>query len=292
MAIEILPLQMVCEMARNIPCSPWLLPKLVNLLKSEKATASEIEALIRKDPGLSTAVLRLANSAYFSASAKCDELSEALIRLGNKEVYRIAASTIAGRWLANDVKGYGWEPGDLCKHSLCVAVATEMLAKETGQVQTELAYTAGLLHDVGKLALAHACTDQFEQARQYQLQKQCSWREAEKAIFGYDHTDVGGVLLEKWSFPVNLIQVACFYPRPNLAAQEHQALVVHVHAGKHMALAIGVGVGEEGYSTELDEAILQKHGFTNELMEKMLPPILIAAEKMINAMLKDGRVSL
>ncbi len=281
---EILPIQMVCEMAKNIPASPWLLPHLDTLLKNPDATVEEIEALIRKDPGLSSAILRMANSAYFAASAKCDTLHDALLRLGNREVFRLSSVTIAGRWLANEVPGYGWEPGDLCRHSLCVAVAAEILAKETKHVKPETAYLGGLLHDVGKLALAYSCSSGFEQVRLRQLQTKSNWREAEKEIFGYDHTDVGGVLLEGWAYPISLVEVATYYPRPALAGSEHRCLVTHVHAAKHIALEIGVGVGEEGYSTELDEATLHEEGLTPELMELSVPKVILTMEKLMKAL--------
>ncbi len=281
-----LPLSLVCEMARSIPCSPWLLPPLMDLLsKPEKAEAHDVQAMIMKDPGLSTAVLRMANSAFFASSMQCETVADAVVRIGFKQLYRIAAGSLAGRWLANQPVGaYGWEPGDLYKHSLCVAVASEALAKRVGHgVQTELAYTAGLLHDVGKLALAHACADQFEKIRLHQLEKGVPWRQAEHDLLGYDHTDVGGVLTEGWGYPVSLVEVACYYPRPRMAGSEQQPLVTLVHAGKHLATSMGYGVGEDGFSVELDEELLQRFGVTEELLEKVLPEIVTGTEKLLQA---------
>lgn len=279
---EVLPMQMVCEMAKNLPCSPWLLPKIVKLLDNSSANAKDLENMIIKDSGLAAAILRMANSSYFAGAMQCESLSDAILRLGFKELYRVTASSIAGRWLSNEVTGgYGWEPGDLSKHSLCVAVASELLAKDSLKIKPELAYTAGLLHDVGKLALAYACTEQFETIRQYQLQANCSWRESEHSLLGYDHCDIGGALLQAWACPINLVQVACYYSRPKLAGPDSLDLVVHIHAAKHLAIQIGLGVGEEGFKTELDEEMLVQHGYTEELFMNKLPTILIETEKVI-----------
>lgn len=279
---EVLPLQMVVELARSIPCAPWLLPRLMQLLANrDEADANDIQTLMMKDPGLVASVLRLANSAYFSKTARCESVADAVVRIGFREVYRISAGSIAGRWLNNNEKGYGWEPGDLCKHSLCVAVATEALAQESGKVSEELGYTAGLLHDVGKLALAHACADQFEIIRSHREERGICWRTAEHEVLGYDHTDVGGVLMQGWSYPASLVQVACFYPRPKLAAKEYQSLVTHVHAGKHLAISLGYGVGEEGFSTEIDEDRLNEEGFNEKMFEKVMPKIIAGSEKLI-----------
>lgn len=278
---EVLPVQMVCEMARSIPCSPWLLPKLVALLESDSSNAQDVEKLIMKDPGLAAATLKMANSAFFSKGTSHASLKDAIFVLGFKGLYKMAASSIATRWLVNPVKGYGWEPGDLAKHSLCVAVASELLAKEVSNIKPELAYTAGLLHDVGKLALAYACSEQFETIRRYQAQTGCSWRQAEHDLLGYDHCDIGATLLEGWEFPANLVEVACYYSRPSLAGPDSQDLVVHIHAAKHLALQLGLGVGEEGFQTEIDEEILAAYGYTEEFFEEKMPEIIIQTEKVI-----------
>lgn len=280
---DVMPMQLVCEMARNLPCAPWLLPKLMVQLSKPTTTAQEIEALIRLDSGLGSETLRLANSAFFSSSSPCETIAEAVLRMGFREVYRLATTKIASRWLKNDVRGYGWEPGDLYRHSLCVAVAADLLAKDTGKADPETAYTAGLLHDVGKLAIAYVCSEHFEQIRLLQAQEQCSWRQAERQMLSYDHTDVGGALLSSWSFPQNLVQTVCFYDRPRLAAAEHRDLVGIIHAAKHLGLTLGAGVGEDGFRTELDETYLKEAGFSNTKLESMMPLVLMGAQKLLQS---------
>lgn len=277
----VMPLQLVCEMARNLPCAPWLLPKLMVQLAKPTTTAQEIEGLIRMDSGLGSETLRLANSAFFTGAAPCETIAEAVLRLGFREVYRLAATKIASRWLSNEVVGYGWEPGDLYRHSLSVAVAADLLAKQNGKADPETAYTAGLLHDVGKLAIAYVCSDHFERIRLHQSHQGGCWRQAERDMLGYDHTDVGGALLAAWSFPQNLLQVICFYDRPQEAANEHRDLVGLVHAAKHLALLIGAGVGEDGFRTALDESYLRQAGYTNAKMEELLPLVLAGAQKLL-----------
>ena len=281
MSTTAVSLPQLIEKARRLPCAPWLLPKLMEQLNAQDTTADQIEALIKLDSGLASDTLRLANSAYFSGAMHCDSFTDAIVRLGFREMYRLATTKIASRWLTNPAEGYGWEPGDLYRHSLTVAVGADLLAKKLGHVTPEIAYTAGLLHDVGKLALAYVCSARFEEIRRYQAEKKCSWREAESALLGYDHTEVAGALLRAWSFPSNLIAVVSFYPRPRLAAAEHRALVTCVHAAKHLALCLGTGVGEDGFTTELDEAILAEQGITPELMESLLPAVLAGSKKLL-----------
>lgn len=287
-----LPLQMVCEMARNIPCSPTILPQLMKVLNDPNAGMTDIEKVINRDPGLASSTLSLANSAFFVGTAKCETLRDALTRLGRKEIYRFTISTAAGRWLNQEVNGYGWQPGDLGRHSVCVGLASEILAKRMGRVDPQLAFTAGLLHDVGKLAIAYACTEQFEDIRKLQLEENCPWRAAEKEYLGYDHTDVGGTLLMNWSYPTSLVEVVCYYPRPSAAAEEFRPLITIVHAAKHLALAFGLGVGEEGFTTELDEPALKALGITPDIAEECLAQVLPEAELMLGASLTVGKLRL
>lgn len=268
---------------KALPTAPWLLPKLMDLLADPDSAADQVEALIKMDAGLASGTLRLANSAYFNNSMPCESLADGIVRLGFREIYRLATTQIASGWLTHSVKGYGWEPGDLYRHSLTVAVAADLLAKETGTVEPEIAYTAGLLHDIGKLALAYACSEHFGDVRRYQEETKCPWRLAEHHVFGYDHTDIAGSLLTEWKFPASLVEVGRFYPRPAEASPDHRLLVAHVHAAKHIALCIGIGVGEEGYQSELDEGCLRESGITPEKTEALLPEIVAAATRLLRS---------
>lgn len=274
----------VCEQANQLPCAPWVLPRLIATLEDSNATTKDVEQLIAMDPGLASTTLRMANSVFVSmAGQRCDSLDQAVLRLGFKGLYRMAATAAATRWLNQDIKGYGWQKGDLARHSLCVAIAAETLADEMGghlPFKKEVAYAAGLLHDIGKLALAHAYPDLFEQIRQ--MQKTVYWRQAEHEILGYDHTDIGGALLKNWDFPEKFIQVARFYSRPQMSEAANRALVTHIHAAKHLAILIGLGVGEEGFQTELDEEALKQAGYSSETMEHLLPSILHEAKKVLS----------
>lgn len=277
-----IPLEEVIKRAATLPSAPWLLPRLMQQLSDTDSAADQVESLIRMDTGLASGTLRLANSAYFNNAMPCDSLSDAIVRLGFREIYRLATTKIASAWLSHKVEGYGWEPGDLYRHSLTAAVAADLLAKQTERIEPEIAYTAGLLHDVGKLALAFVCSEDFDEIRRRQAERGVPWRIAEHEIFGYDHTDVAGALLETWEFPESLIEVVKYYPRPQLADNEFRPLVAHVHAAKHVALCLGTGVGEEGFQSELDEEVLRAEGITPEMTESILPAVLDISTKLLS----------
>ncbi len=282
----------VCEKALRLPCSPALLPRLVAVLEKEDASIDELEAVICVDPALASSTLRLANSAYFAAgTSQVENLSEALMRLGQREVYRLAALSLASRWMNLKADGYSWEAGDFCRLSLVAAVAAEILAEATGRVDPKTAYTAGLVHEIGKLAVAHACAEHFAAIRKNQAERACTWLLAEKAVLGYNHAEIGAELLRRWKFPAALVAVGTFNPPQADNPAEYLPLLVHVHAAKYLAVTIGAGVAEDGFLFELNAPLLIESGFSPEMLEATIPDVLERAGKLLQERLTHGSLS-
>jgi len=282
----------VCEKALRLPCSPALLPRLIGVLENEDASIDDLQEVIQIDPALASSTLRLANSAYFAAgTSQVENLGEALMRLGQREVYRLAALSLASRWMTQKVEGYRWEAGDFCRLSLVTAVAAEFLAEETGRVDPKTAYTAGLVHEIGKLAVAHACAEQFPAVRAEQSASGCTWLQAEKKILGFDHAEIGAELLRRWKFTPALIAVGVHNPPKASDPTDVLPLLVHVHAAKFIAVSIGAGVAEDGFLFELNSTLLVEWGFTPEVLEHAIPEIIERASKLLRENLSHGSLS-
>jgi HD-like signal output (HDOD) protein len=284
-------LDQVCAKALRLPCSPLLLPRLISVLAQEASTSEELEAIIRIDPALASSTLRLANSAFFASATPVDSLSEAIFRLGQRETYRLAALSLAGRWMSVETDGYRWEPGDFCRHSLCRAIAAQHLAERTGRADPNVAYTAGLVCTVGKLAIAYACSDCFADIRAHQKAETCTWLQAEHAILGYDYTEAGARLLQQWRFPPVLVDTAKHQLTPTQAPEETRPLLATLHAAQYLATAMGAGVSEEGFLFEINGDFLTEYGFTPALLDEALPIVLERAFTVLNDRLNTGEVT-
>lgn len=282
----------VCAKAMQLPCSPMLLPRLITVLAKENSSADELEAIIRIDPALASSTLRLANSAFFAAASPIDSLGEAIFRLGQREIYRLAALSLAGRWMSFEVDGYRWEPGDFCRHSLCRAIAAQHLAERAGRADPSVAYTAGLVSTVGKLAIAFACGAWFGDIRAHQKAQACTWPQAEHAVLGYDYTEAGARLLREWRFPPVLVTAAEFELAPARGPDEMKPLLATLHAAQYLATAMGAGVSEEGFLFEIDGNFLLEWGFTPALLDEALPVVLERAFAVLHDRLNEGSVKL
>lgn len=283
-------LDQVCERALRLPCSPSLLPRLALALQADDSSAAEIERLICLDASLAAATLRLANSAAFGRGT-IDTVEAAVFRLGAKEIYRLSALVLVSRWEGNS-SNLRWEPGDFSRHALITAIAAEVLATTTERVDPQLAYTTGLVCDLGKLALAHSCNDLYPAVRAFRERMGCTWDQAERAVFGYHHADVTKKLLEAWHFPPVLARVAEFITRPQEAPPEALPLLSHLHAAKYLATSLGPGVTEEGFLTTVHGPFLHEWGFTSELLEAAMPLVHERALARLGDKLSAGALSI
>ena len=284
------PLAKICEAALKLPCAPSLLPRLSLALQSDSSSAQEIERLITLDPSLAAATLRLANSASLGRGG-VDSVQEAVFRLGAKEIYRLAALALVGRWetsLGSDVR---WSPGDFSRQALCTAIAAEVLCGTTERLDPQVGYTAGLVCDLGKLALAHSCAGFYPAIRTCVEQTHCNWEQAERTVLGYHHADVGARLLKAWSFPAMFVLAVEHQFNPSAAPADALPLLAHLHAAKYLANAMGPGALEEAFLSTMHGTFLCEWGFNSEMLEAAMPIVLEKATARLGEKLSVGLIS-
>jgi len=228
-AYAISPEQVVREL-RHLPSAPKILPRLKRLLSDGNSIMHEIVTLIRLDPGIDARVLPTANSAYYSNGSRCFTVDEAVNRVGYNQVYELVAYAVASQVLVRPLEAYGIEPEALWRSSVACGLAAEFLAGLTGQ-ERDIAYTVGLLHSVGMLAI-----DEWVLRNHPGLK--LSWegfpREAcenERALLGFTQAEAGAALLRHWDFPLSMCEPVRwqYFPRSTAGYQKMACLL---HAAK------------------------------------------------------------
>ena len=280
----------VCARALALPCSPTLLPRIAEQLQRPSADLEDLAALIGLDPVLASATLRMANSVYFATGEPVESVKGAVMRLGVREIYRLAALSLASRWMAIEVDGYRWEAGDFCRASLVKAVAAEALAQETRLAEPSLAYTCGLVHEIGKLAIAFSCAPDFATIRAKREARGGTWLRAETEVLGFNHPMVSARLLREWRFPSACVAVAAHNPPDSALPGEFAPLAAIVHAAGHLAASLGAGQGEDAYLYRIDSALLEKHGLNADMLERAFPRVLERATQLLQGQLNTGAV--
>jgi putative nucleotidyltransferase with HDIG domain len=262
--------------ARNLPAAFQILPRLLALLDDPRADCNDLAEIIRIDPSLTTAVFRVCNSVQFAARGSAHSLSQAIMQLGMREVYRVVLEIVtAPSFNGPDASLFG--AVDLWQHSLTTAVASQTLAQRLTEHDPEMVFSAGLLHDVGKTVLVRAARKHYIALLEHCADNNRSVKFAEWETFRTDHAEVGGYLLRSWKFPERIAAVVAGHHRPEHVCKEHQPVAALVYAGNVIAYKLGVGNGCPPYVTQPDRDILgmigltpQKLGdFDNEILERL-----------------------
>jgi HD-like signal output (HDOD) protein len=280
----------VCARALKLPCAPSLLPRLIAALHDLESTASEIERIIGLDSALAAATLRLANSAHYGSGERIGALDEAILRLGHREIYRLAAMVLVSRWETAHQGSLRWAPGDYARHSICTALAAEVLAESTERIDPSIAYTAGLVCDLGKLALAYVCAPYYGTISECCAVAPCTWEQAEKSVLGYHNAEVGARLLRAWRFPELFAQAVEHQLNPLQTPAPALPLVAHLHGAKYLAVALGPGVTEEGFLFALHGSFLAEWGFTTDFLDEAMVEVRIRALARLGGQLTLGPV--
>ena len=184
---------------------PQIALKILRLIDKEDYDIEEFTAEIRKDQVISARTLRLCNSAAFAGSHRIESLDHALIYLGLRMLFNLVLSATVDGFFRNSGLGYSLCKGGLYHHAIGTAIIAEKLADLTGKEKKGLSYTAGLLHDIGKVVLDQYITSAYPLFYRKLFEEEKNFAEAEKTILGIDHSEVGGKLAENWSFPQSLI---------------------------------------------------------------------------------------
>ncbi len=240
------PLETLLEKIQLLSPAVRILPRLLHLLGDPDADSGDVVRLLKYDPSLTAQLLRLCNSACFATSQKVDNLDEAVTRLGYQQIYRLVTRICCETALSSPQSGYGIDPGELWRHSVVTAVVGTAIADRTGE-DRNLAFTAGLLHDVGKMALSEMLASQYTRLIEQIEVRQQSFLEAEKEMFGFDHAEVGGSLLQKWEFSENLVAAVRHHHQP-CDAGVHQGLAANACLANTIAHFLGHGYGHHAFA--------------------------------------------
>ena len=252
---------------KSFPGMPGTAVSLLALIDNPAMRVSQIEQILRQDPGLTANVLRLANSAYFGIPSKVGSIRQAVILLGLKRLIQMVIAACVSAIMDKPVPGYDLPPGELWRHSIAVSVAAEGLVKELNAEAAEEIFTAALLHDVGKLVLGQCVQDEYHQI-ETAVSQGISFEMAEKIVLGANHADIGAQILTKWSLPQEIVNAVQFHHAPEDAEQTNTMLDI-VHVANFMSMMIGIGIGKDGLHHQPSAEVTERLGLEPDHLEKV-----------------------
>jgi len=257
----------IAAVINSFPGMPGTAVKLLAMIDDPSMRVSQIEKILRQDPGLTANVLRLANSAYFGIPSKVGSIRQAVILLGLKRLIQMVIAACVSAIMDKPVPGYALPPGELWRHSIAVSVAAEGLVKELKVDAGEEIFTAALLHDVGKLVLGEFVKDDFKQI-ETAVSEGIAFETAETIVLGTNHADTGAQVLTNWSLPAEIVNAVRWHHAPENTDQTSTMLDI-VHVANFMSMMIGVGIGRDGLQHQPSVEVTERLGLEPEHLEKV-----------------------
>jgi len=189
--------------------------KIMRLIDDEEYDIRTLAGELRKDQVLSARTLRLANSVMFASRNRIESVDHALMYLGVNLLVKFVIAAAVEDFFNQPVSGYSLCKGGLYHHAVGTAVISEKLAKVTAAAKPGLAYTAGLLHDIGKVVLDQFVADAFPLFyRRLTEDPTADFTQAEQSLFGTTHSEAGYRLAKKWGFPDSLAEIIRHHHQP------------------------------------------------------------------------------
>lgn len=250
-------LRLVSQMS-SIPSLPALYHDLITELQAPEPAIKKIGAIVGKDLGMTAKILQMVNSAFFGLQRHISDPGEATLFLGLDTIGALVLAQQAFSKLKTELL-IDISFDQLWEHSCRVGTLARSIAESERPELAPDAFTAGLLHDIGKVILAVNLPQQCAEAFELQQREGLTSVAAETQVFGTTHARVGAYLLGLWGLPNNVVEAVAYHHDPaNLPAQSFTALTAIYAADKILHSQIGmahsglVSDGEDGYLASLD----------------------------------------
>lgn len=221
----------------EIAAMPQVVYKIIELTGTTATAAQAIEEAISIDPGFSSKVLILANSAFYALPRRVTSIREAATFMGYKTIRQLAMTVgvfdmFVGKTDAGSMRRRTW-----WRHSVDTAVCARAIGNEVPGIEPEDAYTCGLLHDVGKSLLDRYAEGNYELVEQF-MSAGVDRLKAERTVFGCTHADLGGAAAKQWNLPAMIVEGVEQHHGPATGAfKEHVAVTCLASEMAHVILA-------------------------------------------------------
>lgn len=208
-------LQAIMAQANELPPLPASTVRLAQLAESAAATLEEVSEVIAFDPALTATLLRGANSAASASATPVNSVKEAVMRLGTARVLALAVASSTRSMLGECVAGYGLRQGELWRHAVAAAAAAEVIPNYCDVEVPPEAFTAAVLHDVGKLLMSRFLPDEaLNFIHRAEETDHLDRLEAENLLLGVHHGELGGLMAQHWRLPDRIVLGIIYHHEP------------------------------------------------------------------------------
>jgi putative nucleotidyltransferase with HDIG domain len=251
--------------AEKLPPFPDVVWKVMSLLR-RTAPISEIEAVIKYDPMITSRIIALSQSVYYGRRYDVGSLRDAILVLGDQKLMQVLMTACALRYFQGEKSGRASSERKLWKHSVATAIMSELVARRLKHSKVLTIYTAGLLHDIGKIVLDLYARIYLGASLRQIEERDTQSIAAERRALGIDHQELGEKIARRWRFPQDVTAAIGRHhsPKPD-ASKEDVATAIYV-ADRIVRTLEEDSAGTEPFDPEKDAAFV-KLGITPRIIE-------------------------
>jgi putative nucleotidyltransferase with HDIG domain len=210
----------------DLPSLPAVVMELLSSIDQDDVDISVLAKKVSHDQALTAKTLRLANSSLYGLQVKVTTIQQAITFLGFQTTRNlITAAAVTGCFPAGQCPGF--DDKAFWRHSIAAAACCKVLARRL-RFNQDYAFTAGLLHDIGRLVLVSSFPQQYQAVMAYRAANDCYVLEAERAVMGVDHVQAGEALAEHWNFSDTMKMAIAYHHDPDAPGAGLLAAIVHV----------------------------------------------------------------
>ena len=255
-------LQEIIKGITGLKFIPQVINKIMAIIQDPDSSLKDLAEVISFDATATANVLKAANSAYYGRVKKFDTIHQAIVFLGMHEVADLVLMTGCAENLKRSQRGYGLTAGDLWRYSVSSALLARKLATIKSMPDVHLIFTAALLKDIGKVVLEQYVADGLQKIRVLLATGQYSFREAEKAVIGIDHAELGAMVARFWRFSPMMIDIIGNHHWPGQAVQAKTQTAI-VHASDVLCMMMGINDGLDALAYRFDQDAIVSLGLTD-----------------------------
>jgi len=247
---------------------PEVTMRIIQVVQDPRSTANDLHKIVCNDPALSARVLRVVNSAFYGLPGQIGSIDRAIMLLGLNAVKNIAIAASLAKMFKSIAPCDDLTGKDLWTHSVAVGAANKMITIAMGLALPDEAFLAGLIHDIGLVVELQAENSSILEIVQ-RTKAGISFTQAEEAVLGADHQEIGQILTQRWKFPRSFQYVTGFHHRPQELAQENRLLAVVTHISDVICSQKELGVSITVTVPEPDPELVQETGLPVEKIEEI-----------------------
>lgn len=274
----------VLLLVKHVPPFPKVAQRVMELLEDSNTTAAQLAEVIQFDSAITANVLKICNAAYFGLPRKVSSLNEGLVVVGQDILKDIIITSCSAKFYKGQVgAGYELGEGELWKHSVAAGIMAKQLVRFFPGVDAASAFTAALLHDIGKRFMATFVADEYDAVVGMVNREHCCFVEAERAVIGIDHARLGGMILAKWEFPEEMQEAVQRHHDPD--ALDQGGLIALVALANALVVSMGIGGGVDGLATPIHGDMLARFQLDDITVQLLMADLLgemAKAEELFN----------